>query len=144
MNKEQLKLANLLSNWKWLTVVSTALLCLIAWAPSAFADDDEPEEKMTIKQIMVKAHKPVKETETIYLLKKVATGKASDEEATQLHDLYTKLAALTPPKGEKADWTTKTTALVAAAKSAVDKEEGFKAKLRRASDCTACHDAHKK
>ena len=143
MNRKQLRLADLLSNWKWPTVFSIALFALTVWAPAAFADDDEPEAKLTIKQIMVKAHKPAKPTESSYLLKKVATGKASDEEAKQLHDFYTKLAALAPPKGEQANWTTKTTALVAAAKSAVDKEEGFKAKLRRASDCAACHEAHK-
>ena len=143
MNQEQFKLADILANWKWLAVVSTALLFLFLWAPSAFADDDEPKPELTIKQIMIKAHKPANPDQSVFLLKKVATGKATQEEATQLHDFYVKLAALTPAKGEQASWTAKTGALVAAAKSAVDKEEGFKAKLRRASDCAACHEAHK-
>jgi len=143
MKQEQFKLADIFSGWKWLSVVSTALLCLVVWAPSAFADDDPPKQELTIKQIMIKAHKPTKPDQSVFLLKKVATGKATQEEATQLHDFYVKLAALTPPKGEQASWAAKTGALVAAAKSAVDKEEGFKAKLRRASDCASCHQAHK-
>jgi len=143
MKQEQFKLTDIFSNWKWLPVVSTALLCLVVWAPSAFADDDPPKQKLTIKQIMIKAHKPTMPDQSVFLLKKVATGKASQEEATELYDFYVKLAALTPAKGEKASWVAKTGALVAAAKSAVDKEEGFKAKLRSASDCAACHQAHK-
>jgi len=129
--------------WKWLpTVLASALLLVIAVSPLS-ADDDPPKQELTIKDIMNKAHKPAVATESIYLLKKVATGKATQEEATQLHAYYVKLAALTPTKGEQASWTAKTTALVAAAKAAVDKEEGFKAKLRTASDCAACHTAHK-
>ena len=142
-NKKQIVHVNQISNRNWLPVVFAAFLISITSATIVSANDDDPKPELTIKDIMVKAHKPAEPTESIYLLKKVATGKATQEEATQLHAYYVKMAALTPTKGEQASWTEKTTALVAAAKAAVDKEEGFKAKLLKASDCAACHKAHK-
>ena len=127
----------------WLPPVLVCLILLPVLGSTLSADDDPPKAELTIKDIMNKAHKPAEPTESVYLLKKVATGKATEEEAKQLHTYYEKLAKLTPPKGEQESWTTKTTALVAAAKAAVDKEDGFKAKLGTASDCAACHKAHK-
>ncbi len=143
MNQIQIADNKKLNFFNWLLVVLACLLLSSNLASPSIADDDPPKKELTIKDIMVKAHKPAKPTESTYLLKKVATGKATQEEATQLHAYYEKLATLTPPKGEQASWAAKTTGLVAAAKAAVDKEEGFKAKLRTASDCAACHEAHK-
>ena len=143
MNQKLLTNADKFNFWNWLPAVLACMLLLTIVASPLSADDDAPKKELTIKDIMNKAHKPAGPDESVYLLKKVATGKATAEEAKQLHTYYEKLAALKPSKGEQASWTTKTTALVAAAKAAVDKEEGFKAKLRTASDCTACHKAHK-
>ena len=143
MNQKQIADMGIFNFLNWVVAVLACLLLTSNFASPLSADDDAPKKELTIKDIMVKAHKPAKETESVYLLKTVATGKATQEEATQLHEYYKKLAALTPPKGEQASWTAKTTALVTAAKAAVDKEEGFKAKLRTASDCAACHEAHK-
>lgn len=102
-----------------------------------------PKKALTIKEIMKKAHKPAKPTEKIYLLKKVATGKATAAEAKQLHDYYKKLAKLKPTKGDQASWNAKTKALVDAAKAAVDKDANFKTKLTKASNCSSCHKVHK-
>lgn len=143
MNQKQISNSEKLNYWNWMPAVLSCLLLLSISASSLSADDDPPKVELTIKDIMIKAHKPAEPTESIFLLKKVATGKATEEEAKQLHEFYEKLAKLKPTKGEQASWTAKTTALVAAAKAAVDKEEGFKAKLRAASDCAACHSAHK-
>ena len=142
MNQIQLFNNFELNYWNWLPSVLVCMLLFSIPVSTLLADDDAPKQELTIKEIMNKAHKPATPEESTYLLKKVATGKATQEEATQLHAYYEKLAALTPPKGEQASWTAKTSALVAAAKAAVDKEEGFKAKLRAASDCAACHQAH--
>lgn len=143
MNQKQIFENAKINCFTWLPLAMVCLLFGAIQVSPLFADDDPPKAELTIKDIMVKAHKPAKETESIYLLKKVATGKATEEEAKQLHAYYEKLAKLTPTKGDQAGWKTKTTALVAAAKAAMDKEEGFKAKLRTASNCAACHKVHK-
>ena len=103
---------------------------------NAAINDDEPKKALTIKDIMDQAHKQG-------LLKKVATEKATEAEVKTLHELYTKLAELTPPKGDQSNWVTKTKALVDAAQLAVDKDPKFKAKLKAASKCADCHKVHK-
>ena len=111
--------------------------------PANANQDDTPKKELTIKEIMKKAHKPAKATEKIYLLKKVATGKATAEETKELHELYKKLAKLKPTKGDQASWDTKTKALVEAAKAAVDKDANYKTKLQKATNCAKCHKVHK-
>ena len=121
---------------------ATLIICLLfagSSNPAAAAiifDDEEPKKELTIKDIMDQAHKQG-------LVKKVATDKATEAETKTLHELYTKLAKLSPPRGDKASWDTKTKALVDAAKAAVDKDATFKAKLKAATKCADCHKLHK-
>src|SRR5262245_14736539 len=77
--------------------------------------DNQASEKAkyTIPEVMAKAHKGG-------LMKKVASGKASDAEKKDLVELYTALSKNEPPKGDAADWKTKTKALVEAATKAAD------------------------
>jgi hypothetical protein len=89
----------------------------------AFAAD---EPKFTIKQVMKQAHKDG-------LLKKVAAGDGSAEDAKKLLELYTALAANKPPKGEEAAWKEKTGPIVEAAKKASEGAEGAGAALTNAS-----------
>jgi hypothetical protein len=51
--------------------------------------------------------------------------------------MYEALAASKPPKGAEDSWKEKTTALLEAAKA------GDVDKLKMASNCAACHKAHK-
>jgi hypothetical protein len=95
------------------------------------------DKELTIKQVMKKAHQPAKKGE-VSLLKKVLEGDASKDEKADLVKLYEALAKCTPPMGEKDDWKDKTKALIAAAKG--DNVDA----LKTASNCMACHDAHKK
>ena len=88
------------------------------------------DEKVTIKVVMQKAMKGG-------LCKKVAEGKASDEEKKQLVELFTALSKATPPKGDADSWKDKTGALLTAAKG-TDGEA-----LKKAADCKACHTEHK-
>lgn len=88
------------------------------------------EPKYTIKEVMAKAHKEG-------LLKKVTGGTATDAEKKQLCELYEALAANKPPKGGEDAWKTKTDAIVAACK------KGDNAALARATNCMACHSAHR-
>ena len=101
---------------------------------SSTLDDDE---KLTIKKIMKLAHKSG-------LLKKVATGKATDAEIAKLNHYYKAMPELTPPKGDAESWKTKTEALVKASQAAVDKDSNAGELLKSATNCASCHDVHKK
>ena len=98
------------------------------------AEDAKP--KFTIKQTMKAAHKGG-------LMKKVADGKATDEEEKLLLEHYEAMAAHKPPKGDEAAWKEKTAALIAAAKDASAGKEGAGAALQKAANCMACHKDHK-
>jgi hypothetical protein len=98
---------------------------------------EESKPKYTIKQVMKAAHAKMA------LKDKVVAGTATDEEKKSLLEHYEALAASKPPKGDEAAWKEKTAKLVAAAKDAVDGKEGAGEKLRAASNCAACHSAHK-
>jgi hypothetical protein len=110
------------------------LLSLLAAPWGALAADAKP----TIKDVMQAAHKKPKE-----LLKKVATGAASDAEKKELVTLYEALAALHPPRGEAASWEEKTKALLAAARAAAEGKPEAPEELNRVANCAACHKAHK-
>ena len=112
-------------------------ICVGGFAVSSQGQEKKEEEKIPIKEVMQKAHKAG-------LLKDlVVNGTASDEQKAELLKLYKALAANKPPKGEAESWKTKTKALVDAAQAAVDGKENAPMLLRRASNCKACHDAHK-
>jgi hypothetical protein len=104
------------------------------------AFQDKP--KYTIEQVMQTAHKPpAKDKPT--LLKTVTDGKASKEDKEKLLELYTALGQNKPPKGDPKSWKDKTDALVSAAKSILADEKGAADKLKKATTCVTCHDAHK-
>ncbi len=98
--------------------------------------DDDAKPEYTIKEVMKDAHKDG-------LLKKVAGGKGNKADAEQLLKLYESLPKNEPPKGSPEDWKEKTTALVDAAQAVVDGKSGAAAQLKKASNCAACHKAHK-
>ena len=100
------------------------------------ASADDKEEKSTIKNIMKKYMKGG-------LCKKVASGKASDEEKAQLVVMFTALAKAKPKKGDEASWKTKTSALVKAAEAAKAGDSGAGTALKMAANCKACHSVHK-
>ncbi len=111
-------------------------ICVGGFAVNSTAQEKE-EEKIPIKQVMQKAHKAG-------LLKDlVVKGDATDAQKAELLKLYKALAANKPPKGAEDSWKTKTTALVDAAQAAVDGKENAAMLLTKASNCKACHDAHK-
>lgn len=114
------------------------ILLSTTWMGLSIAD--VPEDT-TIKSIMNSAHKgPPKGTG---LLKKVATGKASAEETKELLELYKFMAKLSPPKGEADAWTERSGLLVGAVEAIVKGNDEGKQQLQKASNCKACHDAHK-
>ena len=90
----------------------------------------DKKDPVAIKVVMQKAMKSG-------LCKKVASGKASDDEKKELIALFTDLAANKCPKGDEADWKAKTKALLDAAKADDGKALG------KAANCAACHKEHK-
>ena len=116
---------------------AAALLAAAFMGVTVFgAADDKP--KYDIETIMEKAH-----DKDNGLYKKVVDGKADADEKKQLVDYYTELGKNKPPKGDAKSWKDKTTALVSAAKEVVDGKEAGVADLKKASNCMACHKAHK-
>ena len=118
----------------WL-VVCGCLFSLLVTVPQIAPGADA---KPAIKDIMHSAHKKPKE-----LLKKVATGAATDAQKAELVKLYQALAALRPPRGDAASWEEKTKALLAAARAAAEGKPEAAGELNRVANCAACHDAHK-
>ena len=92
--------------------------------------EKDKEKKLTVKQIMAKAHGKDG------LRAKVIKGEASNEEKKALIDMYTALAALDCPKGDKDSWKEKTKAVVNLAKS-------DDVAMLKKIDCKGCHMAHK-
>lgn len=115
-----------------LIAVSAALaIAVVAMASySGAADKKDAKPKHSVKDVMKKCMKGG-------LCKKVASGKASDEEKQLLVAMFTSLAENKPPRGDADSWKAKTTALLAAAKA------GDNAALKKAANCAACHKVHK-
>ena len=117
-------------------VAPTLILGLVIGLAALRAADEAP--KYTIKEVMKMAH-----TGETSLAKKVASGKASKADDKKLVDLYTALAANTPPQGDADVWKDKTGALLDAAKSVEDGKDGAAKDLKKAMDCKACHEVFK-
>ena len=112
---------------------SVLVACLVA-LPARAADDDAPKHK--IGDVMKKAFKGP-------LLKKVAKGEASKDEAKQLHAMLESMAKSKPPKGDAESWKKLTSALVKASKDLQDGGDDAASALQKAANCKACHSKHK-
>ena len=95
---------------KYLVAGLAVTLAFVVCVGAPKAADDK-DAKYTIKEVMKKAHKDG-------LLKKVASGKADEDERKELVVLYVALSQNKPPKGDADDWKEKTGAMVKAAKAA--------------------------
>lgn len=117
------------------TVCTLAAVSLLGSVTFVFAQGSSmPKHK--IKDVMQTAHKGG-------LLKKVTDGGGTDKDKTELLDLYISLAENDPPKGDEASWNEKTNAIVLAAAKLVVGREGAADQLKAATNCAACHKAHK-
>jgi len=115
-------------------LLATLTLGIVGLGLYQAREDDKP--KYTIKEVMKTAHKEG-------LLKKVTSGKASDEDKKELLELYTALSQNKPPKGEIDDWKVKTKAIVKANKEIIADEKAGIKDLTKATKCQACHEVHK-
>jgi hypothetical protein len=97
---------------------------------------EKDKAKYTISEVMLQAHKGG-------LLNRVASGKGDKADAEKLLDYYLALGKNKPPEGDAKSWKKFTDGLVAAAKVAVKGDEDAGKRLKKASNCTACHKVHK-
>ena len=112
------------------------VMCVSAVGVALAADDAAGEPAHSIKDVMKLAHKDG-------LLKKVLAGDASQEEKLKLLDYYISLVQCEPPKGDIQSWHNLAgRSALAAAKMAVGRD-GAAEELKAATNCAACHDAHK-
>ena len=110
------------------------MVCLVA-LPTRAADDDSAA-KYSTKDVMKKAFKGP-------LLKKVASGGASEAEKKELHGMLVALSKNKPKKGDAESWKKLTGALVKASEAAVKGDPKAGGMLKKAANCKACHNSHK-
>ncbi|HVE40392.1 MAG TPA: hypothetical protein VNM14_10920 [Planctomycetota bacterium] len=96
------------------------------------------EKFKSIKEAMTATHKGDDS-----LVKKVQSGKGSDEDHKKLLEVYEFISTQKPSKGDEASWKAKTSALVAAMKDVAEKKAGATETFKKASDCKGCHSVHK-
>jgi hypothetical protein len=104
----------------------------------AFLQAESPKPKFTVKEVMKTLHKGDDN-----IGKHVASGNATKEEIAKLVEYYSSLPLNDPPRGEKASWHEKTTALVSSAKALQAGKPGAIEAYKQASNCKACHSVHK-
>ncbi len=121
--------------------ILAALLLLSGGAATAQQGkkkEPPPSGKDPIKEIMLRTHK-----EKGALVFKVRDGESSDEENKKLLAEYEKLATMKPPLGDVGTWKKRTDAAIAAIKELVDKKSGAVERVRAATECSGCHNAHR-
>ncbi|MCA9263944.1 MAG: hypothetical protein KDA60_08830 [Planctomycetales bacterium] len=114
-------------------------LGMMALAAGTWAWAEEGEStgpKHTIKEVMTIGHKDG-------LLKTVLSGEATMEQKTQLLDLYISMVECEPSKGSIESWHKLAGQSALAAAKVVVGREGALPELKAATNCKACHDAHK-
>lgn len=119
----------------WIVASIAMAFGLAALGLSTRAEEKE-KPKITTKAVMKTCMKEG-------LCKKVADGKASDDEKKTLVTNFEAMAGNKPPKGSADGWKEKTSTLLEAAKAAAAGKEGAGAKLTAAANCMACHKDHK-
>ena len=99
---------------------------------------DPPPGNAPIKEIMLRTHK-----EKGALVFKVRDAESSDDENKKLLAEYQKLATFKPPVGDEKSWKNRTATAIAALQELVDKKSGAVERVRSATECSGCHNAHR-
>lgn len=113
---------------------------LLAMASLGAAQQSKKKEPpATIKSIMEATHKGKDN-----LASEVRNGFAKDGDAAKLLEAYKVMAAMKPPVGDDKGWKTRTGAVISALQDMVDKKPGAVDRVHSATECAACHNAHRK
>ncbi len=113
-----------------------SILAIFALGTFIQADDNHEIIEKVMKEGMKGKTSPIAKT---------LEGKATDEEIKALSELIATLKGTKAPVGDQAAYDEKVTALIAAAGKVASaaKDADSIAALKKASNCKACHDAHK-
>jgi len=117
-------------------VIACAALASVASVPLIRAADAKP--KYTTKEVMKTLHKGQDN-----VAKHVSQGSGTKEEIDKLVEYYASLPLNEPPKGDKASWSAKSSALLKAAQDLKAGKPNALAGYKQAVNCKACHSAHR-
>ena len=109
---------------------------LAALGVAAF--DAPAKPKYTTQEVMQTIHKGQEN-----IGKRVSKGEASKDDLAKMVEYYAALPLNDPPRGEKAKWLERTTALVKASQELKAGKADALDHYKAASSCKACHEAHK-
>ena len=115
-----------------------AAACVLGFGAATAVHAVDAKPKYTIKEVMKAAHKGEDN-----LGKKVSKGQGTPDDFAKLVDYYASLPLNDPPRGDKAAWHEKTTALLDAAKALKAGKPGALEAYKQAVNCKACHSEHK-
>jgi cytochrome c553 len=118
------------------TFLGVALFSALAVAPLVLAE--AKKAKYSVKEVMKEIHKGQDN-----IGKRAVAGTASKEEIAKLAEYYESLPLNEPPRGELASWKEKTAALVKASRALKAGAPGAAEAYKNATNCKACHSAHK-
>ena len=77
------------------------------------------------------------------LVFRVRDGESTDEDNKKLLVEYKALADMKPPLGDEKAWKNRVNNAIAAIAEVVEKKPGAVDRVRSATDCKACHEAHR-
>ena len=97
-----------------------------------------PPAPVTIKTMMLGSHK-----EKGALVFRVRDGESTDEDNKKLLEEYKMISVMKPPLGDMKSWTNRTTNAIRALQELVDKKSGAVERVRGATECSSCHNAHR-
>jgi hypothetical protein len=99
---------------------------------------EPPPGKDPIKEIMLRTHK-----DKGALVFKVRDAESSEDENKKLLVEYEKMATMKPPLGDVKVWKNRTDAAIKALQELVAKKSGAVERVRAATECSGCHNAHR-
>lgn len=119
------------------------LVAFLLFAGALSAQDKKkkpapPPAPLTIKSMMLGSHK-----EKGALVFRVRDGESTDEDNRKLLAEYKAIAVIKPPLGDMKSWTNRTTNAINALQELVDKKPNAVERVRGATECSSCHNAHR-
>ena len=117
-------------------IIAASILAAVGFAPLALSAANKP--KYTIKEVMKEIHKGDDN-----IGKRAIKGQASKEDITKMVEYYASLPLNDPPRGDKADWLERTTAMVKASQDLKKGAVGAIEHYKQVTDCKGCHQLHK-
>jgi len=119
------------------------LVAFLLFAGALSAQDKKkkptpPPAPKTIKTMMLGSHK-----EKGALVFRVRDAESTEADNKALLEEYKLISTLKPPVGDVQSWQRRTAAAIAALQELVDKKAGAVERVRGATECSGCHNAHR-